>query len=867
MTLALLERSAEQEALLAAVESLRAGRGSAVLLSGEAGIGKTSVVNRFLDEVPSDVRVLRGACDDLVAANPFGPLREAARGKNGRLEAALVSGCLDEVLDAAVHDLSRPGPVLLVIEDLHWADDATIDVLTYVVRRIETLNALLVVSYRDDAVDHDHPVQRLLGVLPGHPVHRLGLQPLSLSAVRDLATGSSCDPAFLHQVTGGNPFYLTETLASGSEPVVPATVAGAVMARVRHLTPRCRAALERICVVPGVVQFALLEDLLGDELEALVEAEKRGILEMHRDGLAFRHDLARGAIEHSIPGLRRRQLQRDVTSVLRARGTAELSRLVHHAVQAGDADTVARFAPQAARHSAASGCHRQALTHYRAALQHEDLLDPHELAEVLDEFSWELYNARLFADAVRAASRAADLFGRLGDDVAQGEALTGLSRHLYMAGETDQARAAAERSVQLLRGTGSVEATACAVVNLGAVLALDDAAPQAVQTLERGETLAAEAGRKELYSLCLNYQSLARPDLDGAGRIALLRSSLETALASEQHEYVARAYTNLCEMLYRYGCFDELGGYLAEGLTFTQEKGFWSHAFNLETHQTLLAIRTGNWAAARAGLDQGVSKYHDLGMLAVYSLPTYARLLARITPDRSGQLQQHAWELAQHQRSLLGLGLAGVALVEWAWLNDRVDVAEQVRDVWRHHADRPSAGPLWAELQRYCMRAGLAPERRDGPEHTGHEPWASGLLGNWRQAADRWHEIGDRFEQALELAESYEVEPTLEALRILDDLGATAPAAKVRVRLKSLGVRSVPRGPITSTRVNPAGLTDRQLDVLELLSEGLTNGEIADRLVLSVRTVDHHVSSVLAKLGVATRRGAIDVAKSWESVR
>jgi DNA-binding CsgD family transcriptional regulator/tetratricopeptide (TPR) repeat protein len=865
MPSSLLERSAEQDVLCAAVDALlETGNGSVVLVTGEAGIGKTSVVDRLLDDIAGKVRILQGACDDLVAGNPLGPLREAARETGGRLEAALVSGRVNEVLDAAVHELSGRSPVALVIEDVHWADDATIDVLTYVARRIESLNVLLVVTYRDDAVDQRHPLQRLLGILAGHRAIRLRLQPLSEAAVRDLAVGSHWDPAQLHELTGGNPFYLTETLASPSDAAVPNTVFAAVMARFRQLSTRCRTALERICVVPGIVDFPLAEDLLGDDLDALAEAERNGIVEMRRDGLAFRHELVRRAIEGAVPGLRRRQLQRDVTAVLRTRGESELSRVVHHALQAGDVEVVAEFAPRAARRSAASGSHREALTHYRAALGHEELLEPHQLGEVLDEFAWELYNAHRFDEAVHNATRAADLFARIGDSVAQGRALMRLSRHLYMAGETDAARAAAEQSVEQLDGNDSLEATAYAVAGYGALLALDDEATRAVQTLARAETLADEAGRPELRSLCLNYQSLARADLDGAGRIALLRLSLQTAIGLGEHEYVARGYTNLCEMLYRYGCYDELADVVAQGLTFTRERGFWSHTFNLEVHQALLEIRRGDWAHARADLERTVSRYADPGMLAVYSVPPYARLTARMDGDRSGHLQREAWERAQRQRSLLGLGFAGIALVEWAWLNDRADVAEQVRGVWRHHADRPSAGPLWAELQRYCVRAGLTAEHREGPEHTGHEPWDSGLRGDWREAARRWQAIGDPFEQALELADSGEIEPTLEALRLLDGLGAAPAASKVRGVLRSLGMRSVPRGPTRHTRVNPAGLTDRQLDVLGLLSEGLTNSEIADRLVVSVRTVDHHVSSILAKLAVSSRRAAISVARSWE---
>ena len=201
---------------------------------------------------------------------------------------------------------------------------------------------------------------------------------------------------------------------------------------------------------------------------------------------------------------------------------------------------------------------------------------------------------------------------------------------------------------------------------------------------------------------------------------------------------------------------------------------------------------------------------------------------------------------------MIGLGYPGTALAEWAWLNDEPAVAAAVRDAWRGHARRPGAAPMWAEILRYCARAGLPAEPFEGCP----EPWAAGLRGDWRAAAEGWARLGDPYEQALELAESGETEPTLAALRLLDDLGASAAAAIVRRRLKDLGLRTVPRGPAISTRSHPAGLTARQADVLELIAEGLTNAEIAEKLVLSVRTVDHHVSAILGKLGVPTRRDA-----------
>ena len=127
-----------------------------------------------------------------------------------------------------------------------------------------------------------------------------------------------------------------------------------------------------------------------------------------------------------------------------------------------------------------------------------------------------------------------------------------------------------------------------------------------------------------------------------------------------------------------------------------------------------------------------------------------------------------------------------------------------------------------------------------------------------------WERRGDPYARALELLDSGEAGPTLEALAALDDLGARPAAARARRVLRGLGVAVVPRGPVASTRANPAGLTGRQVEILHLLAAGLTNAEIAARLVVSVRTVDHHVSAVLQKLGLANRREAAAALRARE---
>ncbi|MGH3980128.1 MAG: AAA family ATPase [Pseudonocardiaceae bacterium] len=854
----LLERDAQLDALVAALADAMVGRSSAVLVTGEAGIGKTSVVRAFLATVGAGARVLSGACDDLLTPRTLGPLRDAVLGTGGPLERALAAeGSGDAVFTATTEELSGPRLTVLVVEDVHWADDATLDVLRYVARRLQKLQVVLLLTFRDDAVGAGHPLRQLLSAFAGCPVHRLALQPLSAAAVGSLSSGSGRDAAALHALTRGNPFYVTEVLAAADDDV-PVTVVDTVLARVRRLGPEARAALEQLSVVPSHVDFELAGALFGSQLDALAEAEEHGVVEVRAEGVVFRHELARRAIERGLPAIRRRALNRAVVDALRAGDRPDLARLVHHAVEAADVVTVLAHAPLAGRQAARAGSPRQALGHFEVALRYADRLPPVERAALVDDYAWELHIAHRFSDAVTAGREAVVLRERVGEAVALGETLLRLSRHLYMAGDTDDAEAAIERAARVLEPTGSTPALASAATYRGAILALTGHPEEAVTALEHARGLAAEASRSELVALCLNYLGVARTDLGDPHGPQHLRDSLAAATANGDHESAARAYTNLAELLYRHGRWDELAGCLDDGLAFTRERGFWSHAYNLDVHGALLLMRRGDWGAAAERLRGLVEGADDPGMLYVYSVPSFARLRARRGDPDAEPLLDAAWERARRQRLPLGLAYAGIACVEWAWLTGRPERAAAVRDVLLARTEHPGAAPVRGELLRYLARAGMGGEPFEGCP----EGYAAGLRGDWRAAAAAWQRAGDPYEQALELAESGEVEPTLEALRILDGLGATPAASLVRRRLKDLGVQRVPRGAQAATRANPAGLTQRQVDVLALLAGGMTNAEIAQRLVVSVRTVDHHVSAILGKLGVPTRRAAAAAASS-----
>ena len=298
----LLERAEELAALAECLEVVvDCSRGRLVLVAGEAGVGKTALVQRFCDGLGGSVRILWAVCDPLFAPRPLGPLLDLARVTDGELKAQVEGGAEPHVVaNALLRELEHRAPTVLVLEDVHWADEATLDVLRLVARRAESVPALVVATYRDEQLARSDPLRVVLGELPTRgSVTRLTLDRLSRDAVAALSQGSALDADELYELTAGNPFFVTEALAAQTQRVPP-TVRDAVLARAARLTPSARSLLEAAAIVPRRVELWLLEELGQLPPGSLDECLSAGMLVADMDGVAFRHELARLAVEESL---------------------------------------------------------------------------------------------------------------------------------------------------------------------------------------------------------------------------------------------------------------------------------------------------------------------------------------------------------------------------------------------------------------------------------------------------------------------------------------------------------------------------------------------------------------------------------------
>jgi DNA-binding CsgD family transcriptional regulator/tetratricopeptide (TPR) repeat protein len=849
-----LEREAELSVLANAVRAAADGRGSVALVMGEAGIGKSSLVEALRSHLPAEGRMLVGYCDDLATPRTLGPFRDLAASVGAELSRAVTDGSdRDRVLAALRTELTWPEhPTVLVIEDVHWADDATLDALRYLIRRIAGLPAVLVLTYRDDELNREHLLHGLLGQASrSDHVRHLPLRRLSQQAVRQLSAGSSVDAHDLFALTSGNPFFVQELLASAQGERVPPTIADAVLARVRSLDLPVQDVLEQLAVVPSALDRWLVDVLVPDtgpgRVATLTVAEQRGLLMVSTSRISFRHELTRRAIAGSLPAARLMALNQRVLAALVDHDGSDVARIVHHAAQAGDVDAMVRYGPAAAREAARAGAHREAVAHFALVLDHDDRFPPGERAELLAQYAIECYTTGAIDKAIEAERRAVDLNRSMGDLGQLGASLRWLARMYWMAGDRANGEYAGREAVEVLERAGDSRLLALALSNESQLCVLAHRAAEGIAYGERAAALAREVGDAAITSHALTNIGISRWHLGDPAGQPTIEEALRVALEAGEVEDACRAYINLTWSLLDWCRLDEAERYLTAGMKLAEDSEFFGYLSYMQVERARLEFARGSWEEAVRTAGVLTDAYLAARCPA---LTVLGRVRARRGQPGASSLLWSAWKLAVQIDELQRMGPAAAACAENAWFggdHGRVrDIAAPVYQEAKRLDDRVHQ----AELGYWLAKAGQPVQ----PE--GDHPYAVQAAGRWREAAALWEAAGCPYEHAAALAESPDKQQLLMALEMLDELDAKPLATVVRRRLRALGVTRIPRGPLGETRVNPAGLTARQIDVLRLLGQGYTNAQIASQLVVSVRTVDSHVAAVLGKLGAADRHEA-----------
>jgi ATP/maltotriose-dependent transcriptional regulator MalT len=843
----LVERDGALATLKRYLDEEAAVIGRLVLIRGEAGIGKTALLKAFVEDCRSGGDVLWGACDGVSTPQPFGPFEDMAEALGPKFRQLLDSNASRGELGRWLLKWMSVGPMrVLVIEDIHWADQATLDLLAFLARRIESLPVLLLVSHRDG--DGDAPsVDRILGGVASLPVLRqLPLEPLSRAGVERLASDTGIDAKELHRITAGNPFYVHEVLDVGLSRI-PVSVRDAVRARVARLDERGRRALQVAAILGVRTEPWLLAAVAGEDILGIDDCLRIGLL-TKADGIAFAHELTRMVVLEDVPVIHGIALHRRALAALEQAGMGDAARLAHHAEGAAERAAVLRHAPAAGHRALAMGALHEAIAQFERALRFADGIDAASRAALLEPLSEALYLVNHWPESYQAAAEAAALRRKHGDDLATAASLCLLAEVAWWAGHQSDAWAATREAIALAEPRSDCRELAMAYAMLGRLGWLDGRDGEGRSNSERALDLARRIEDVEAFAVALGTIGSIELDLGDERGWADLGESGRIGRESHFPYLVDRALYNLGLAAFDWRRYE---------LAREHYQQMWEHSAlsqidlcGVDSPLSNIELVLGNWNAAVA---------RGNAALATERLTSYDRIVALTALARIGYRRGEAGLQARldELRDFVG-GLESVpapleqmilvAEAEAAWVSgDPAPIVARLRAAYAA-ACREGRRTAIGELGLWLWRAGALSELDERAE----EAYLLEVAGRRREASLEWERLSMPYEAALSLAGSSDAADVQRAHDELTRLGATAVAHKVALRLRELG-RPIPRGPRPTTRANPRGLTEREWEIARLLAQGLSNGEIAEQLVVSPKTVGHHVSAVLAKLGVRRR--------------
>ena len=841
----LIERKTALDVLAEIAAQARSGEGRLVLLEGEAGVGKSALLEQFTHDLP-DSRLLSGACDGMFTPRPLGPLFDIAQQVPGRLHSLCrADASREELFDALLTELWEPGPLpVVVIEDVHWADEATLDLLGFLARRIREIAVLLIVSYRNDELADTHPLRIALGRLAVQRcARRLPLSPLSAQAVRMLSADRGVDPEELYRVTGGNPFYVHEVLEAGLGEV-PGSARDVVLARAARLGRKARETLEAAALIGGTVDERLLRHVVARP--ALAEVISSGLVTGH-PALRFRHEIARQAIEQAVLPARRSELHARILQGLRTLGCDNDARLAFHAEEAGDGPAALEHAASAGRRARTLASHREAAGQFERALRFADGEAPASVAARWIELATELSMIDRWPDAETAYTRALENWRAAGDRLGEGDTLRRMSAALWRLCRGDEILAAVEAAVAILEPLGPTAELAAAYGSLAAHQIEPGRLDIAISLARRAQELAVRFGVPAVQSRAATTEAQA-VWFAGGDWEPVLRRALSIALENGIEYEAGFAYTNLHELHCGNRDYAKADPYFHDGVAYCEDHDLGTYYNCLRGVRTSTLERLGRWDES-AGIAEAVIASVASPVNRMIPMTSLALVAAR---RDKGDVWPHldaAMTAADGSTGQMYIGAVRLARAEARWLESDLTRARQEAELADDACANVTDPWLNGEIAVWLRRTG-------SPRASQREladPYRLQLTGNHRAASELFDALGCPYDAALALLDAPDELALRRALDICNALEAVATARIIRQKMRSLGIRAVPAGQRAATRENPLGLTQREQEVLELLCEGRTNASIATKLVISPKTVDHHVSSVLAKLGVSKR--------------